>query len=93
MSKIKKNFESNFGRLCVLVWYISQTKSNKVLLAKLTGSTLVSIPFQIKTLKEIGVRINFVGARKNGYYEIDDWGPINPKWVHKNIEQLIGQER
>lgn len=42
----------------------------------------------INALTELDIECNYVGATKNGYYEIHSWGAIDKKWVRGNLEYL-----
>ena len=42
----------------------------------------------ISALIELDIICEFVGAKKDGGYEIQDWGAINKKWLRANIQSI-----
>lgn len=42
----------------------------------------------ILALHELGIECVFIGEKKNGNYEIKNWGPINKKWLKDNIGNI-----
>jgi hypothetical protein len=42
----------------------------------------------ISALEEIDIECRFVGANKDGNYEIVDWGAVNRKWIDANIQRI-----
>ncbi len=42
----------------------------------------------ILALKELGIKYEFVGGNKNGYYQINDWGAIFRSWVKNNMQHV-----
>ena len=42
----------------------------------------------ITALNELDIVCEFIGAKKDGGYEIQDWGAINKKWLRANIESI-----
>lgn len=45
----------------------------------------------IKALPGMGIRVAFEqdGVRHNdGYYRLDDWGPIDARWVHAHLDRI-----
>ena len=42
----------------------------------------------IKALHELDIHCEFIGATKDGTYQILDWGPINPEWVVKSLKDI-----
>ena len=42
----------------------------------------------ISALEEIDIECAFVGANKDGNYEIGNWGAIDKNWVQKNIQHI-----
>ncbi|MGI2115632.1 helix-turn-helix domain-containing protein [Shewanella frigidimarina] len=44
----------------------------------------------IKSLSELDIICNFVGATKDGSYVIPDWGAINRKWIKTNLQHVNG---
>jgi len=42
----------------------------------------------ISALEEIDIECRFVGANKDGKYEITAWGAIDKKWIDANIRHV-----
>lgn len=43
----------------------------------------------ITALEELDIECIFIGAPKNGYYEIRSWGAIDKSWVMSNTVKLM----
>jgi hypothetical protein len=43
----------------------------------------------IIALEELDIECIFIGAPKNGYYEIRSWGAIDKDWVMNNTVKLM----
>jgi hypothetical protein len=81
-----------FFRKLYLAGLISQQSHSLSSLTKLTGMPRRTIQDTLKDLGDIGISCIFIqteGARNNsGYYQIDQWGPIDPHWVGQHITEL-----
>ncbi len=44
----------------------------------------------IAALSEIDIVCRFDGAKKNGAYVIEDWGPVRQEWVRANLGRIAG---
>ena len=42
----------------------------------------------ISALDEIDIECKFIGANKDGKYQIGDWGAINREWIQNNIQHV-----
>ncbi|PTQ18198.1 hypothetical protein CWO33_01330 [Vibrio splendidus] len=42
----------------------------------------------IAALQDLDIECTFVGALKNGHYQIKSWGPFDSNWVKRNIDKL-----
>lgn len=42
----------------------------------------------ITALEALAINCEFVGAKKDGSYKINDWGAINPLWVKGQIKHI-----
>ncbi|ELO1814561.1 winged helix-turn-helix domain-containing protein [Vibrio fluvialis] len=42
----------------------------------------------INALTELDIECVYIGATKNGHYQIQSWGPIDKLWVAENIEKI-----
>ncbi|WP_225917889.1 helix-turn-helix domain-containing protein [Neiella holothuriorum] len=47
----------------------------------------------ISAMADLDIECEFVGATKDGYYRINDWGAVNKQWVTQqlaHIRQVLG---
>ncbi|RXJ71446.1 hypothetical protein CS022_20925 [Veronia nyctiphanis] len=81
-----------FARRLYLMYLIDTTeRPNVPHLMNITDWPRRTLQDAIKSLPQFGVSMSFVedGKRHNdGFYQIDDWGPINKEWVHNHHIQL-----
>jgi len=42
----------------------------------------------ITALEELAINCEFVGAKKDGSYKINDWGAINPLWIKGQLKHI-----
>ena len=58
-----------------------------------TGMPRRTVQDTILALHELGIECVFEGEKKNGHYEIKEWGPINKKWLKSHlieIQKILG---
>ncbi len=83
---------TGFYRKIYLAFLIDSEQHNVPSLMKVTGMARRTIQDTLKTLAEIDIRCSFVqqpGALHNsGYYQIEDWGPIQPDWVNAQLDTI-----
>ena len=85
--KISKTKSSFYRRL--LVAYLIDEKVNTVpLIMAQTHMPRRTAQDTITALHEIDIECEFVGAKKDGGYEIKDWGAINKKWLKSHIQDI-----
>jgi len=81
-----------FFRKLYLCHLISQEPLNVAALHKTTGMPRRTIQDTLKDLSDIGIQCHFhqqEGGRNNaGFYEVTDWGPIQPEWIINNLDQI-----
>ncbi|MCL1066657.1 winged helix-turn-helix domain-containing protein [Shewanella olleyana] len=80
-----------FLRKIFLCHLIHQQQHNLLSLHQLTKMPRRTIQDTLAAMLDIGVEIKFVqdGERHNaGYYQLIDWGPINPQWIELNLEDI-----
>jgi hypothetical protein len=53
-----------------------------------TGMPRRTVQDTIKSLSELDIICEFVGATKDGNYVISDWGAINTKWIKTNLQHV-----
>lgn len=81
-----------FFRKLYLSFLISRESLNVTALQKITGMPRRTIQDTLKDLSDIGIQCCFEqqeGGRNNaGFYRLENWGPIDPKWVTENLALL-----
>ena len=83
-SKTKTSF---YRRLYVA--YLISTGINTVpAIIAATGMPRRTAQDTIVAMCEIGIECEFVGATKDGCYQINQWGAINSQWVYQNAPDI-----
>ncbi|WP_153914449.1 winged helix-turn-helix domain-containing protein [Shewanella sp. TC10] len=80
-----------FLRKIFLCHLIHHQQHNLLSLHQLTKMPRRTIQDTLAAMLDIGVQIKFVqdGERHNaGYYQLVDWGPINPQWIVTHLEEI-----
>ncbi|NRB37969.1 MAG: helix-turn-helix domain-containing protein [Pseudomonadales bacterium] len=79
--------KTSFYRRLYVAHLIASGCNTVPAITKKTGMPRRTAQDTIKALPEIDVMCEFVGATKDGAYQIVDWGPINQDWLleHLNI--------
>jgi hypothetical protein len=90
--EISKTRTSFYRRLYV-AWLIdSGTAASVPALMAATGMPRRTAQDTLAALSELDIDCQFQqgdGERNNsGHYLIRDWGPINPKWIASNLQQI-----
>ncbi|GAA5218224.1 helix-turn-helix domain-containing protein [Corallincola platygyrae] len=80
--------QTSFFRRLLLAHLISKGIATIPAIVKVTGMPRRTAQDTLSALEELDIQITFVGANKNGHYEVQDWGAINPDWIAKNIEMI-----
>lgn len=42
----------------------------------------------IAAMQELDIECTFVGASKNGHYQIESWGPFDKDWIKENMDRI-----
>ncbi|WP_407332827.1 helix-turn-helix domain-containing protein [Enterovibrio sp. 27052020O] len=87
MTKPSKTKTSFYRRLLVS-HLIDQGVNTVPAIIKETGMPRRTAQDTIDALEELDIDVQFVGANKNGGYEIRDWGAVNKDWVAKNESRI-----
>ncbi len=81
-----------FQRKLLIAWLIDQHPGNLSHLQAITAMPRRTLQDCIKDLDDIGITCSFIqqeGAPNNqGEFKIDNWGPIELKWINGHIEQI-----
>ncbi len=80
--------KTSFYRRLLVAYLIDQGVNTVPSLMQETGMPRRTAQDTIDALSELDVRVEFVGANKNGGYEVKDWGAINRTWVKKHAAEL-----
>ncbi|MGF1767601.1 winged helix-turn-helix domain-containing protein [Enterovibrio makurazakiensis] len=87
MSKPSKTKTSFYRRLLV-AFLIDQGVNTVPAIIKKTGMPRRTAQDTIDALEELDIDVQFVGANKNGGYQIHDWGAVNRDWVAKHEDRI-----
>ncbi|KXF81122.1 helix-turn-helix domain-containing protein [Enterovibrio coralii] len=80
--------KTSFYRRLLVAYLIEQGFNTVPAIMKETGMPRRTAQDTIDALGELDVDVHFVGANKNGGYEISSWGAINKSWVKKNLSSI-----
>lgn len=87
MSKPSKTKTSFYRRL--LVAHLIDNGVNTVpAIMDETGMPRRTAQDTIEALGELDIETEFVGANKNGGYQIINWGAVNRTWVKKHLPEI-----
>lgn len=79
---------TDYHRLLYIIHLIHTSKVNQVQICSRTKWSRSTVQRSLSKLNEIGVRIEFIGAPKTGYYELLNPGSVNMNWIEENIETI-----
>jgi len=83
-SKTKTSF---YRRLYVA--YLIDSGANTVpAIQDATGMPRRTAQDTIVALSELDIDCAFVGATKDGHYQVNDWGAIQKSWVRNNLSRI-----
>jgi len=83
-SKTKTSF---YRRL--LIAYLIESGVNTVpTICAETGMPRRTAQDTIAALEELDILCEFVGAKKDGHYQIVEWGAINKSWVKTHLRHI-----
>lgn len=80
--------QTAFFRRIYMLWLIDQGIDNVPAITEQTGMPRRTVQDTLKALHELGVRVAFEGANRNGGYSVIDWGPINRNWIGENLPEI-----
>lgn len=92
MDKPSKTKTSFYRRLYV-AWLIDSGCNNVPQIIEATGMPRRTAQDTIEALAELDIVCEFIGANKDGHYQINDWGCISRDWLashHQEIAQVLG---
>ncbi|ROS04877.1 hypothetical protein EDC56_0393 [Sinobacterium caligoides] len=80
--------KTSFYRRLLVAQLISSGTNTVPAIQALTAMPRRTAQDTISALAELGICCEFIGATKDGYYHISNWGPINPEWVNNNMVEI-----
>lgn len=83
------NSQLTFFRRLLVAFLIESGTNTVPAIQQKTGMHRRTAQDTISGLKEYGIQCQFVGATKNGHYEITDWGPIKRDWVAAHFDLIL----
>jgi len=78
--------KTSFYRRLYVAHLIDQGINTVPAIMDATGMPRRTAQDTISALEEIDIECKFIGANKDGNYEIRAWGAIDKKWIDSNIQ-------
>lgn len=80
--------KSSFYRRLYVAYLIDAGIATVPAIIAATGMPRRTAQDTITALAEIDIGCEFIGATKDGCYQICDWGPINQSWLKERAEHI-----
>jgi len=80
--------KTSFYRRLYVAYLIERGINTVPAIMEATGMPRRTAQDTISALEEIDITCKFVGANKDGNYEISDWGAINTAWIQTSIQHI-----
>ena len=80
--------KTSFYRRLYVAHLISAGVNTVPKIIELTGMPRRTVQDTIVALEELAINCEFVGANKDGAYQINDWGAINPLWIKGQLKHI-----
>ena len=80
--------KTSFYRRLLVAHLIDHGVNTVPLIMAETGMPRRTAQDTLLALGELHIECQFVGAKKDGAYEIQDWGAINKKWVKTQLSLI-----
>lgn len=87
-SKNYSKTKTSFYRRLYIAYLIEHGINTVPAIMQATGMPRRTAQDTISALEEIDIECKFVGANKDGNYEITGWGAIDKKWIVANIQHI-----
>lgn len=87
LEKVSKTKTSFYRRLLV-AYFIENGVDTVPAIMKETGMPRRTAQDTIEALAELEINVKFVGANKNGHYQLLSWGAINKDWVKTHVDGI-----
>jgi len=88
MSDKPSKTKTSFYRRIYLSYLIDSGINTVPAIIEATGIPKRTAQDTILAIRELGIQVDFSGERKNGKYEINDWGAINKEWIENNLQHV-----
>ena len=87
--EIHSKTKTSFYRRMYVAYLINSGTNTVPLICENTGMHRRTAQDTILALNELGIMCEFIGEKRNGHYEITEWGPIKKDWVKKHLEHVL----
>jgi hypothetical protein len=81
---------TSFYRRIYLAYLIDSGVNTVPALIEATGIPKRTAQDTILAMRELGIQVEFSGEKKNGHYQLNDWGAINKGWIKNNLKHVVG---
>jgi hypothetical protein len=86
---IHSKTKTSFYRRVYVAHLINSGANTVPLICEHTGMHRRTAQDTILALNELAIVCQFMGEKRNGHYEIIDWGPIKKDWVKKHLKDVL----
>jgi len=88
MTEKPSKTKTSFCRRIYLAYLIDSGVNTVPKIIDATGIPKRTAQDTILAMRELGIQVEFIGERKNGSYQIYDWGAIQKEWVKNNLRHV-----
>lgn len=88
MNERPSKTKTSFYRRIYLAYLIDNGINTVPAIMGATGIPKRTAQDTILAMRELGIKVEFVGEKKNGNYVINDWGAIFKDWVENNLQHV-----
>lgn len=88
MTPIPTKTKTSFYRRLYVANLIDNGVNTVPQITACTGMPRRTVQDTIKSLAELDIICVFIGATKDGHYEITHWGPIDKHWIQSNLQHI-----
>lgn len=89
MSDKPSKTKTSFFRRVYVAYLIDSGVNTVPAIIDATGMPKRTAQDTIAALHELEIQLQFVGATKNGCYQLIDWGAVNRSWVEAKLSYII----
>ena len=88
-NEIHSKTKTSFYRRMYVAYLIDTGINTVPLICEHAGMPRRTAQDTILALNELGIQCEFIGEKRNGHYEVIQWGPIKKDWVKKHLEHVL----